>query len=519
MVKTDVLIIGSGIAGMTAALTVADAGLNVIIVFKGNTLSDSTSRHAQGGIIYNGLHDSPHALAADIIKAGAGICKRRAVEILVEDGPKRVHDILIKRAKVPFTKNKNSLDRIREAAHRSKRIIHCQDYTGQAITHALAAEVRKHNNITIMPLHMALDIITPEHHSNNPKSVYETTEALGVYLLNLKTHKVHRAFGAVTILATGGIGALFRHTTNPSSATGDGIAMAYRAGAKVINLEYTQFHPTTLYTDDEQRFLISEAVRGEGARLRTRSGKLFMKKYHPDGSLASRDIVARAIHAEMLRTNSPYVLIDVKGYISTETIQKRFPMIYTAVSDHGIDMTQQHIPVVPAMHFSCGGIKIDDYGRTTIQRLYAIGECACSGLHGANRLASTSLLEGLVWGWRSAKSIIRNKKELIGIDIPRIPQWDDSGLSKKSDPALIRQDWITLKSTMWNYVGLIRSRSRLKRAINDLRYLSEEIEEFYRHTKLTNGLIELRNALRTGLAVAQAAWVNRISRGCHYRED
>ncbi len=517
---TDVLIIGSGVAGCSAALELAKKGYQVTLVTKGERPEESNTYHAQGGIIYKGEKDNPESLVKDIQAAGAGATWPPAAQVLAQEGPKLVEEILIKEIKVPFSLNENGkLDLTEEAAHSMRRIIHSNDFTGKAIEVAFIKYISQIPNIQILTSHLAIDLITPEHHSPDPLAVYPPTSCLGAYLFNVKEKRVVKAIAPVTILAAGGLGQVYLHTTNPEGATGDGFAMAYRAGTKLINMEYIQFHPTTLFHKDAKRFLISESVRGEGAVLKTPEGKPFMDKYHPMGSLAPRDVVARAIHEEMVEHGYKYVLLDLASHMEGEAIKKRFPMIYETCLQFGIDITKEPIPVVPAVHFSCGGIKVDLWGRTGIHRLFAVGEVSCTGLHGANRLASTSLLEGLVWGVRAARWINQNWEDYTR-DIPPypIPEWIDTGV-EEPDPALIKQDWITLRHIMWNYVGLVRTRKRLKRAITDLRHLWREVEEFYKNAKLNRGLLELRNGIQTGLVIARAAQRNKVSRGCHYRKD
>jgi L-aspartate oxidase len=323
----------------------------------------------------------------------------------------------------------------------------------------------------------------------------------------------------VTILATGGLGRIYRHTSNPEGIRGDGLAMAHRAGARVINAEYVQFHPTTLAVAGGEGFLISEAVRGEGGRLLTPDGRAFMADYAPQWKdLAPRDVVARAIHREMIEHGYPHILLDVFSVMTAERIRERFPTIYDRCLRHGVDIVQQPIPVVPAAHYFCGGVWTDEWGRTTIGNLYAVGEVACTGVHGANRLASTSLLEGLVWGNRAARDITaRNSLPVVGFE--EVPPWEEEGLEEEADPALIWRDMRTIQHTMWHYVGLARSARRLARALRDLNHLRQDIEDFYRRTRLNDALIGLRHSVQAALIVAEAAQHNRVSRGCHFRDD
>ncbi len=518
IIRSDVLIIGTGIGGLITALFLAESGFKVNVITKGEKPEESNTDNAQGGIIYKGDNDSKELLIKDILEAGAGASNPEAAEILAEYGPKLVEEVLIKKIRVNFNKKPDgSFDLTEEGAHSVRRILHADDLTGRAIERSLLNYINSFENIKIYTSHVAIDILTLQHHCKNPIFVYKKPEALGAYAYSEKERKVKRFIAKATVIATGGLGQIFLHTTNPDVATGDGFAMAYRAGLPLINMEYIQFHPTTLYHKDAKRFLISESVRGEGAVLKTPDGKEFMKKYHPLGSLAPRDVVSRAIHEEMTEKGYKYVLLDLASYMDAEKIKERFPNIYKTCLKYGIDITKEPIPVVPAVHFACGGIKVNMWSETDMKRLFAVGEVACTGVHGANRLASTSLLEGLVFGYRAAERIKQKWNEFIQEPPEPVP-WIDTG-EFEPDPALINQDWITLKHIMWNYVGLVRTEKRLKRAIYDLRHLWWEVEEFYRKAKITKQLIELRNGILVGLVVARAAFRNRESRGCHFRKD
>jgi L-aspartate oxidase len=440
-----------------------------------------------------------------------------------------VHKILIQRAGAPFDRNPGgSLSYTREAAHSAARILHVGDATGKAIIEALIATLREQPNVKLVTQATAVDLITLAHHALDPLAVYkQPIPCAGAYVFNQRERAVYRYLAGVTVLATGGVGRIYRITTNPYGARGDGLAMAYRAGAWVINAEYVQFHPTTLAVPGAKHFLISEAVRGEGGRLFTPDGRHFMDDYAPRwGDLAPRDVVARAIHQEIVEHGYSHVLLDLASYMPAEKIRARFPTIYQRCLETiyqrcleaGVDITCQPIPVVPAAHYFCGGLWVDIWGRTTIENLYAVGEVTCSGVHGANRLASTSLLEGLVWGDRAARHIAA-LDDLRLPDPALIPPWQEEGLEAEGDPALIYGDMRTLQNIMWHYVGLARSERRLARAMRDLRNLWEDIDSFYRRTKLSDGLIGLRNACQCGLIVAGAARHNRHSRGCHFRED
>ena len=520
LLESDVLILGSGIAGCTAALRLADQGVAVTMVTRAKEPWESNTYYAQGGIIYRGKEDSPEALAEDIMRAGAGHCNPRAVRILAEEGPRVLEEMLLGRVQVAFDRDEHGeLDLAREGGHAIPRIIHVADATGKAIETALIQAVIEHPRIRLLPYHTAIDILTPSHHSLNRLAVYDRRSCVGAYVLDRETGRVKRCLAKETILATGGLGQIYLHTSNPAGARGDGVAMAYRAGARVINMEFIQFHPTTFHQANAPSFLISEAVRGAGARLVTPDGEPFMQKYAPEWKdLAPRDVVARGIHQEMLTRGLDNVYLDLRSYIPKETILEHFPTIYRQCLAYGVDITRDLVPVAPAAHYSCGGIWVDEWGRSTIEHLYAIGEVACTGLHGANRLASTSLLEGLVWGVRSAQYIVEHLPKQPTIDPADIPRWRDEGL-EAPDPALILQDMNAVRSIMWNYVGLVRTTRRLARALRALPHLESEIERFYRRTRVTDALIGLRNAVRVGIIVTRAAWSNKRSMGAHYRED
>lgn len=517
--EAEVLIIGCGIAGGTAALQLADAGMRVTVITCAQQANESNTYYAQGGIIYRGAQDSPALLAEDILRAGAGHSNPRAVAILAEEGPRLVEQILLDKIGVPFDKAPDgTLALAREAGHSLPRIVHATDATGKAIESALVQALQAHPNITLHTGYTAVDLLTPSHHARHRLAVYEPQSCVGAYLFEQSSGTVVRCLAQQTILATGGLGQIFLCTTNPVGARGDGVAIAYRAGARVINMEFTQFHPTTFYHPQAPRFLISEAVRGAGARLVHADGKPFMQEYDLEWQdLAPRDVVARSIYHEMLRHDVPHVYLDLRSYIPELRIREHFPNIYATCLAYGVDITRDLAPVVPGAHYSCGGIWVDEWGQTTIERLYAVGEVACTGVHGANRLASTSLLEGLVWGDRVARHMQAHRLHCPAHDPADIPPWQDEGL-EPPDPALMQQDMISIKHIMWNYVGLVRTTRRLERALRALHHLETEIEQFYRVTTLTDELIGLRNAVRTAVIVAMAAWENKTSMGCHYRE-
>jgi L-aspartate oxidase len=513
----DVLVIGAGIAGLSCALRLArDREREIVVITRETDPVEGATRYAQGGIAALGPGDSVELFVKDILGAGAGLSLRRAAEIVAHEGPDLVRKVLIEEAQVPFDRTPaGELDYTREGGHSVPRILHVGDRTGVAIIQALHALLEKFPNVKVVTRATAVDLITFPHHARDPLTVYDPITCHGAYVLDRGTGEVHRYLAGATVLATGGLGQIYRYTTNPSGARGDGLAMAHRAGARVINVEYIQFHPTTLAVPGGENFLISEAVRGEGGKLITPDGRRFMEEYDPGwGDLAPRDVVARAIHREMTLHGYPHVLLDVSG---VKNFPERFPTIYRKCREAGIDVPREPIPVVPAAHYSCGGVWTDEWGRTTIRNLYAVGEVACTGLHGANRLASTSLLEGLVFGDRAARDIARTNPRPISAK--EVPPWEFPSDGIPADPALIHRDWRSIQYTMWYYVGLSRDAHRLARAIRDLRHLWEDIVDFYRRARLDDALLGLRNGVQAALIVAEAAWHNRTSRGVHFRED
>jgi L-aspartate oxidase len=519
--QTDVLIIGCGIAGATAAIQLArDSLRQITIITRAEEAMDSNSSYAQGGIVGRGPDDTVELLEEDILTAGAGLSYPPAVKLLAKRGPELLHEVLIGQAGLEFDHDEQgNLIMGLEAAHTRRRILHVGDGTGEAIMKGLLRTLSGIANIRLLSKHTVVDLITFPHHAADPLAVYKPLTCHGAYVFDQEMRQVVPILARQTILATGGIGQIFLNTTNPTGARGDGVAMAYRAGANIINAEYVQFHPTALSSTDATKFLISEAIRGEGGILLTPQGKPFMVKYAPDWKdLAPRDIVARGIYSEMVDHGYPYVLLDIASHRPAEYIRERFPHIYAHCLKQNIDITHTPIPVVPAAHYFCGGVQVDLTGRTSIPNLYAVGEVSCTGVHGANRLASTSLLEGLVWGVQAAEDI-RAQSPVALLNDHDIPEWNDSGLIYEPDPNLIQGDMHSVRNLMWHYVGLVRSEYRLNRAIRDLRQQWLDIEEFYRKTRLSDGLIGLRNSVQTALIVAYAAHRNRDSRGCHYRED
>jgi len=517
-IETDILVIGSGLAGLAAAWEAAKNGCGVTLITRAADPQDSNTYRAQGGIIYRGHDECPEQLIQDILTVGAGLSSPQAASILSREGPQLVKKILIDELGVPFDASAESpaeLDLTREAGHSIPRIIHYKDQTGLSIERAFFERVRNHPKVNVLSSATAVDLLTPSHHSVDPTDVYRPLACIGAYVLDQSSGKVSAVLAKETILASGGLGSVFLHTTNPPGARGDGIAMAYRAGARCINMQYVQFHPTALLAPDGC-FLISETVRGEGGRVVDRHGNEFMQRFHPAGSLAPRDIAARAIYQTMLESGEPCVYLDI-SHKPADQLRARFPTIYAVCIERGIDMTREPIPVVPAAHYSCGGIATDEYSRTNVDRLRAAGEVACTGLHGANRLASTSLLECLVWGTRAGGHASERIHRGDSFYFPEVAEWRYE--REPVDPALIAQDWLSIRQTMWNYVGLIRSERRLNRAMRILRELDLEIARFYEKSEISDSMIGLRNGILTALLILEAADQSRESRGCHYRVD
>ena len=524
--KVPVVVIGSGIAGLTAAYALAKRGVKTLVVTKAGDPSHCNTAWAQGGIIYQGKNDSPRSLVRDILTAGAGLCEPEAVKHLAVEGPRIVKQVLIDEIGVAFTRTTGGdLDFTREGAHSVARIVHSADATGRAIETALLAKVQALPNVTIWTEATAVDLITVRHHSTDVAQRYQLQDpCAGVYVLDHQS-QVHTVLADFTVLATGGVGRLFLHTTNTQHAIGDGLTMADRAGAARLNMEYVQFHTTALYHPDAEGFLISEALRGEGAVLVNRAGEAFMRRYDERKDLAPRDIVARAIVEEMTGRGDPCVFLDLAHHFQShdgQSIRDRFPTIAATCERFGIDIAKDPIPVVPAAHYFCGGVLVDLEGKTTIRHLYAMGETSCTGVHGANRLASTSLLEGLVWGWHGAQSIADRIKsgQVLGQKVFRaIPDWKAPGNALNEDPALVQQDWTTIRNTMWNYVGIVRTTERLARAVADIRDLQKRLLRFYHETQISKTIVDLFHGVNAANLIAQAAHKNPVSRGCHYRKS
>ena len=510
-IHTDCLVIGAGLAGSAYALHAAKAGLAVeLLSLEGPLVANSD--WAQGGIIYDTTPDAA-SLARDIIEASDGTSNPGAVEHLVREGAAAVKELLLDELGVAFDRDPaGGLELTREGGHSSRRIIHAKDLTGHAILSAVAARVEATARIHRRSGWVAVDLLTLSHNSDNLPDHYAPLTCFGAYVLDHASGEVHAVVAKKTVLATGGLGQIFLHSTNQPGSVGHGVAMAYRVGARLIDLEYVQFHPTVFFKKNSPRFLVTEALRGEGGVLVNSRGGRFMDSLHSRGSLAPRDIVARAIHLELAATGEACAFLDLSA-MKPDFIRDRFPTVVARCAEHGVDVTREPIPIVPAAHFSCGGVHADLAGRTNLRHLNAIGETGCTGLHGANRLASTSLLECLV----SAKFTARADAEDVARGEFRLPApraW--VGAERAADPTLIRQDLHLLQSTMWNYAGIVRSPKRLTRARRILLELREEIQSFYRGCRLTRELVELRNAVQTALLVVHAASLNPRSKGCHY---
>lgn len=509
-VESDFLIIGSGIAGLSTALRCAKVGTVTVITKKSDT--ESNTNYAQGGIasVLSG-DDSFQLHIEDTLTAGAGLCHRDAVELIVRQGPRAIQALID--FGVRFTQRQGGLDLGREGGHSRNRIAHAQDLTGHEIERALVHTVQANPNIRVFENHITLEVIT-DHHWGLTKE--GGISCYGAYALDTSTQRVV-AFGSrVTILCTGGCGHVYRHTTNPLIATGDGLAMAYRAGAAVANLEFMQFHPTTLYHPEGRSFLISEAVRGFGAFLINAAGERFMERYDERKELAPRDIVARAIDAEMKKRGDACVYLDLR-HLSASGVKDHFPNIYERCLQYKMDITHEVIPVVPAAHYMCGGVVTDLEGATNIDRLYACGEVACTGVHGANRLASNSLLEAVVFADQVFQSAFRRVRQ--SDERRELPAWDDSGTFRTEEWVLIEHNRDEVQQIMWDYVGIVRSDLRLARAERRIELISSEIEDFYKRTKISEGLIELRNLTKVAKLIIRCGRLRRESRGLHYTTD
>ncbi|MBT0652947.1 L-aspartate oxidase [Geomobilimonas luticola] len=509
--ESDFLVIGSGIAGLSFALRAAAHG-KVSLVTK-REITESATNYAQGGIasVFS-QEDTFDAHVDDTLVAGAGICHEDVVRMVVEEGPQTIRNLID--WGVEFTTKGDSYDLTREGGHSQRRILHADDVTGREIERALVAAARENPNITIFEHHIGIDLITE---AKIAKKRVKPNRCLGAHVLDIGSGAVKTFAAKITLLATGGAGKVYLYTCNPDVATGDGVAMAYRAGATIANMEFMQFHPTTLFHPHAKSFLISEAVRGEGAILRRRDGTAFMEKYHHLKDLAPRDIVARAIDNEMKTHGDDCVYLDIT-HKDPEYVRSRFPNIYQTCLEYGLDMTKEGLPVVPAAHYLCGGVAVDLNAETDIQHLYAIGEVAFTGLHGANRLASNSLLEAAVYAGRAYKHAI----EQLGtnhFDFPEIPVWDASTATNSDEMVVVSQNWDEIRRFMWNYVGIVRSTKRLERALNRIKLIQEEIDDYYWDFIITSDLIELRNIATVAELIVRCAQNRKESRGLHYNID
>ena len=506
----DYLVIGSGIAGLTFALRVADSG-RVAIVTKDRT-DESNSSYAQGGVatVWS-PEDSFESHAADTIRAGAGLCHEDVVEMVVHEGPDRIRELIAlgTRFDSHLTGDAVEYDLGREGGHSRRRVLHAGDLTGQEIVRALSVAVRRHPSVHLLEGVLAVDLLM-DRRAAQPT-------CWGAYVYDRATGDVRTLRARATALCSGGAGKVYLYTTNPDVATGDGVAIAYRAGAAVGNMEFFQFHPTCLFHPQAKSFLISEALRGEGARLRAPDGRLFMPGYHPDAELAPRDVVARAIDHEMKVHGYECVYLDITHQPAT-FLAERFPHILQRCRELGIDIAREWIPVVPAAHYMCGGVVTDRDGRAHIGRLYAAGEVAMTGLHGANRLASNSLLEGLVFGHR-AGTHARALLERDATAPPPMPQWNPGTAVNSDESVVVTQNWDEVRRTMWNFVGIVRSDRRLERARKRIAMLQEEIREYYWDFLVTGDLLELRNIATVAALIVRSALMRRESRGLHYTID
>lgn len=511
-IHTDCLVVGYGLAGAAYAVMAARKGLKVTVLSADTATEGANSEWAQGGIIFH-REDDMAQLQEDIIQASDYTANPKAVEALARYGPKMVQSFLLEELGIPFdTEENGALKYTREAGHSTRRIIFSKDTTGRSILRGVRQATREQSGVTVIANAMAIDLLTLSHNSENLMDKYRPLTCVGAYYLDLNTGETVAVLSRKTVLATGGCGRVFLHTTNQKGTVGHGIAMAYRVGARVIDMEYVQFHPTTFSKKNYPTFLISEALRGEGGILVNSQGNAFMEGRHKMASLAPRDIVARAIHEEMANSGEHCVYLDLSKR-SPAFIKDRFPTIYARCREYGTDITCEPIPVSPAAHYLCGGIHTNMAARTNIRHLNAIGECAGTGLHGANRLASTSLLECIVFAQLCSEADAAEIRD-GEFHLPDVRSWQSP--SREPNTTLIKQDLTLIRNTMWNYVGLVRSARRIERARRILKELKAEVNHFYAGYQLNRPLLELRNALQTAQVILYAARRNNISRGCHY---
>ncbi|MBP3382348.1 MAG: L-aspartate oxidase [Tidjanibacter sp.] len=513
--QTDFLVIGSGVAGLSFALKAAEKG-HVTIVTKGE-MNECNTNYAQGGICcVTYPPDTFEKHIQDTLVCGAGKCNEEAVRMVVEGAPEGIRDL--KQWGTRFDKTPEGRYSLhREGGHTEHRILHHQDLTGAEIERALVSAVKRHRNIDVLEQHFAVDILTQHHLGREVNRHMDDIECYGAYVLDIKKDKVFTILAKVTVVCTGGVGNLYHTTTNPSVATGDGIAMVHRAKGIIENMQYIQFHPTTLYNPTERpAFLITEAMRGYGAILKLPNGKEFMHKYHPMGSLAPRDVVARSVDHEMKITGAEHLYLDVRHKPAEETIRS-FPNIYQKCLTMGIDITKDMIPVTPGAHYCCGGVKVDLNGESTIHRLYALGESSCTGLHGANRLASNSLIEAVVYAKAAAAHAIARLDTLTFEN--NIPDWNDDGMVATEEMILITQNYKEMQQIMSYYVGIVRSNLRLERALRRMEIIYRETEELYQKSRINVGLCELRNLIEVGYLIIKQAQAQKESVGLHYTLD
>ncbi len=511
----DFLVIGSGIAGLSYALRASKHG-SVALVTK-DDVSEANTTYAQGGLA--AVMDDGDSVAShveDTLVAGAGLCDPEIVDAVVREGPRRVQELIDMGAEFTRVNGNGPLHLGREGGHSANRIVHAADTSGYEVEHTLLDRVKDHPNVDVLEHHFAVDLITEHHLGQHITRVRPDIHCYGAYVLERETGTVHTFLAKATMLATGGSGQIYRHTTNPDVATGDGVAMAYRAKARISNMEFVQFHPTALYHPEGDSFLISEAVRGEGGTLLNQSGERFMPDYDERAELAPRDIVARAIDDQLKQRGEEYVLLDI-SHQPAESIREHFPNIASTCQSYGIDITEEPIPVVPAAHYQCGGVQTDAVGRTTIDGLFASGEVACTGLHGANRLASNSLIEGLVFSQRAVEPSVTYASAHDWCH--DVPEWDDSGTEQPGEHILITHNRDELRRVMSDYVGIVRSDVRLERAHRRTRLLYEETEDVYRRSVVSQDLCELRNMIAVSYLIVDCAQQRKESRGLHHTVD